>query len=171
MKKLKILPTPTTVSLISISVPLVSCTRTLAHPIPLEFLVIDDSNTLIGFDENHQRANQMGNYNILTIPKDVVQLKTECFNAQLDQEPIYDAPTVIKEINFEEGCQCLRFDNQFREFKGTNFNFLPNLEKVVFPPKYQHTKDQNLFKDCPRLTLLDISHIETDIASERAVAM
>lgn len=160
--------TPLTVVVVA---PTVSCHKSELKPIPFDVLEVDDSNTLLGFDENHQRAYQLEGYNTLTIPKDVIQLKTNCFSPQMDEEHEYDAPTVIKQINFEKDCQCLRFTNQFREFKGTNFNSLPNLEKVVFPPKYTNVKDQYLFANCPRLSVLDFSNIELDIQVERAVSL
>lgn len=165
MKKYIKILIPLSTTLIPISV--VGCSSNI-NTFPQSWLDIDEeTNTLNGFDQNHQRAYQLEDYSVLVIPKDVKYLKKQSFSVTTDPE--YDAPNAIKVVAFEKDCQCERFTNEPREMKSTNFNLCENLETVIFPPKYNNIKDQYLFAGCPKLSVLDLSHIEADIHSERAI--
>ena len=67
----------------------------------------------------------------------------------------YDAPTIIKIINFEPDCLC-------ESFGDASFCHCPNLETVIFPPHFVGN-DSVLFGICPKLHVLDLSNVKTPI--------
>lgn len=163
MKKTLLIP----ILLTSTSLPLVSITgcgngnsEPTTNIIPISFLKIEEKH-LKGLDEKHQKAEQLEGYDTLIIPADIEYIDSNSFIAQ---EGSYDAPTVIKEINYEPNCVTTQFAYTGTYVSGNNFQNLPNLEKVYFPPYYKAFGDAYLFDNCPKLSYIDLSQSNGDIS-------
>ena len=152
MKKYIKILIPISTTLIPISI--VSCSKK-STSFPKNYLDIktdeEGNKFLAGFNQNHQRAYQVEDYDTLTIPKEVTYLEDQSFTPNISNEAEYDAPNAIKTINFEKDCQCGRFGRP-------NFNFCQNLETVIFPPLYGGN-DRYMFDKCTKLSTFDLSNI------------